>query len=47
MAKAVVPLRHWRKAFGSTRDGAVGKAVEALFLAELYGGGQEQASVSA
>ena len=47
MAKAVVPLRHWRKAFGSTRDGAVGKAVEALFLDELYGGGQEQASVGA
>ena len=47
MAKAIVPLRHWRKAFGSTRDGAVGQAVEALFLRELYGGGQEQASVGA
>ena len=47
MAKAVVPLRHWRKVFGSTRDSAISKQVETLFIRELYGGGQEPASVSA
>jgi nanoRNase/pAp phosphatase (c-di-AMP/oligoRNAs hydrolase) len=47
MAKAIVPLRHWRTAFGSTRDSAIGKSVESLFLQELYGSGQEQASASA
>jgi nanoRNase/pAp phosphatase (c-di-AMP/oligoRNAs hydrolase) len=44
MAKAVVPLRHWRATFGSTRDAAISRQVEALFLRELYGSGQEQAS---
>jgi len=47
MAKAIIPLRHWRKAFGSTLDSAIGKQVEALFLQELYGNPQEQASVGA
>ncbi len=47
MAKAVVPLRHWRKVFGSTRDSEVSTTVETLFLRELYGGGQEHASVDA
>ena len=37
MAKAIVPLRHWRKAVGSTHDTAIAKAVEALFIHELYG----------
>jgi nanoRNase/pAp phosphatase (c-di-AMP/oligoRNAs hydrolase) len=44
MAKAVVPLRHWRKAIGSTRDSAISRDVEALFLRELYGS-EEHASV--
>lgn len=47
MAKAIVPLRHWRKAYGSTRDAAIGKAVEDLFLQVLYGEEQPQASVGA
>ena len=47
MAKAIVPLRHWRKAFGSTLDSAIAKQVEYLFLQELYGSPQEQASVGA
>jgi nanoRNase/pAp phosphatase (c-di-AMP/oligoRNAs hydrolase) len=47
MAKAIVPLRQWRKAFGSTLDRAVGKQVEALFLQEIYGNPQEQASIGA
>jgi len=47
MAKAIVPLRHWRKHLGSTRDSAVGKQVEGLFMQELYGNLSEQASVSA
>ncbi len=37
MAKARIPLRHWRKQFGSTHDRAVGAAVESVFLQELYG----------
>jgi nanoRNase/pAp phosphatase (c-di-AMP/oligoRNAs hydrolase) len=37
MAKARIPLRHWRKQFGSTHDAAVGAAVESVFLRELYG----------
>ena len=45
MAKAIVPLRHWRKAVGSTHDNAIAKAVEELFLRELYGNTPEQASV--
>ncbi len=44
MAKAMVPLRHWRSRYGSTRDGAIGQQVEALFLEELYGEVQPQAS---
>jgi nanoRNase/pAp phosphatase (c-di-AMP/oligoRNAs hydrolase) len=47
MAKAIIPLRHWRKAFGSTLDSAIAKQVEYLFLQEIYGGAQEQASVGA
>jgi nanoRNase/pAp phosphatase (c-di-AMP/oligoRNAs hydrolase) len=47
MAKAIVPLRHWRKAFGSTHDAAIAKQVESLFMQELYGSAQEQPSVSA
>jgi nanoRNase/pAp phosphatase (c-di-AMP/oligoRNAs hydrolase) len=47
MAKAIVPLRHWRKAFGSTRDAAVATAVEDVFLREIYGGAQEPASMGA
>ena len=47
MAKAIVPLRHWRKAVGSTHDSAIGKAVEALFLQELYGDSSELASANA
>lgn len=47
MAKAIVPLRHWRKAFGSTHDNAIAEEVEYLFLQELYGSTQEQPSVGA
>ena len=45
MAKAIVPLRHWRKALGSTRDSAIAKAVERLFVQELYGNTPESAAV--
>ena len=41
MAKAIVPLRHWRHAVGSTRDSAIAKGIEALFLHELYGDSTE------
>jgi len=37
MAKARIPVRHWRKQFGSTHDRALGAAVERVFLQELYG----------
>lgn len=37
MAKARIPLRQWRKHFGSTHDSTVGAAVESVFLQELYG----------
>jgi nanoRNase/pAp phosphatase (c-di-AMP/oligoRNAs hydrolase) len=47
MSKAIIPLRHWRRAFGSTRDSAIAKCVEELFLRELYGSAPEPASVSA
>jgi nanoRNase/pAp phosphatase (c-di-AMP/oligoRNAs hydrolase) len=47
MAKAIVPLRHWRKAVGSTHDSAIAKAVQALFMQELYGDATEPASVNA
>jgi len=46
MAKAIVPLRRWRKSVGSTHDPAIGKAVEALFLQELYGESAETAAAS-
>lgn len=46
MAKAIVPLRHWRKAVGSTHDSAIAKAVEALFLQELYGETAEAAAAN-
>lgn len=38
MAKAVVPLRVWRKAFGSTREESVGSTLLSLFSAELFDG---------
>jgi nanoRNase/pAp phosphatase (c-di-AMP/oligoRNAs hydrolase) len=44
MAKAIVPLRHWRHAFGSTRDAAIAKYIEDLFTRELYGAPSEQES---
>jgi nanoRNase/pAp phosphatase (c-di-AMP/oligoRNAs hydrolase) len=47
MAKAIVPLRHWRKAMGSTRDSAIAKTVETLFSQELYGETTEVALVTA
>jgi nanoRNase/pAp phosphatase (c-di-AMP/oligoRNAs hydrolase) len=47
MAKARVPLRHWRKHFGSTRDSAIASAVETLFIQELYGDTPEQVPESA
>ncbi|MFQ5666557.1 MAG: bifunctional oligoribonuclease/PAP phosphatase NrnA [Candidatus Binatia bacterium] len=47
MAKAIVPLRHWRKTFGSTRDAAVASDLEELLLQELYGSAQAQASAGA
>jgi len=47
MAKAIVPLRHWRKAVGSTHDSAIAKAVEALFLQELYGETVDAAAANA
>ena len=46
MAKAIVPLRHWRKAVGSTHDTAIAKAVETLFMQELYGEATEAALVN-
>jgi hypothetical protein len=45
MAKAIIPLRHWRKAFGSTLDRSIAQQVEHLFLQELYGSTEERASV--
>ncbi|MBI3785681.1 MAG: DHH family phosphoesterase [Deltaproteobacteria bacterium] len=45
MAKAIVPLRHWRKSVGSTHDSAIAAAVEDLFLREIYGGAQEPVAV--
>jgi nanoRNase/pAp phosphatase (c-di-AMP/oligoRNAs hydrolase) len=47
MAKARVPLRHWRSHFGSTRDSAVASAVERLFIRELYGDTPEQVAPGA
>jgi nanoRNase/pAp phosphatase (c-di-AMP/oligoRNAs hydrolase) len=38
MAKAIIPLRHWRKHFGSTQDAEIAPRIEALFAAEIYGG---------
>jgi nanoRNase/pAp phosphatase (c-di-AMP/oligoRNAs hydrolase) len=45
MAKAMVPLRRWRKAFGSTQDRTMAEHIDQLFRRELYGSGQEQAAV--
>jgi len=36
MAKAIIPLRQWRKHIGSTRDTAVAVALERCFAAALY-----------
>ncbi len=47
MAKARVPLRHWRRHVGSTRDTAIASAVEALFVQELYGEAAVQVSADA
>lgn len=47
MAKAIVPLRSWRKAFGSTRDNHVAETIELLFWKELYGEGVEPMQASA
>jgi|DewCreStandDraft_5_1066085.scaffolds.fasta_scaffold25338_2 nanoRNase/pAp phosphatase (c-di-AMP/oligoRNAs hydrolase) len=41
MAKAIVPLRFWRHAFGSTRDREIAATIESLFWQELYGEGSE------
>lgn len=38
MAKAIVPLRQWRKRFESTQDAEIAPRIESLFAAELYGG---------
>jgi len=47
MAKAVVPLRHWRTAFGSTQDRHIGEHIEAAFLREVYGTpGQPEAALA-
>jgi nanoRNase/pAp phosphatase (c-di-AMP/oligoRNAs hydrolase) len=46
MAKAVVPLRRWRKAFGSTQDRAIAERIDELFWRELYGSGQESAAAN-
>jgi nanoRNase/pAp phosphatase (c-di-AMP/oligoRNAs hydrolase) len=47
MAKAIVPLRPWRKAWGSTRDNAIGKTIESLFVQELYSGSVDEAAADA
>ena len=47
MAKAIIPLAHWRKAFGSTRDAVLAPRVEALFLQDLYAGVPEPAAAGA
>jgi nanoRNase/pAp phosphatase (c-di-AMP/oligoRNAs hydrolase) len=47
MAKARVPLRHWRKQFGSTHDNTIAAMVENLFMQELYGETPEQLSADA
>jgi nanoRNase/pAp phosphatase (c-di-AMP/oligoRNAs hydrolase) len=46
MAKAVIPLRRWRKAFGSTQDGAIASLIDSLFRQELYGNEQDEATAS-
>ncbi|MCX8073890.1 MAG: bifunctional oligoribonuclease/PAP phosphatase NrnA [Candidatus Binatia bacterium] len=47
MAKAIVPVRAWRKAFGSTRDRQVAETIELLFWRELYGEGAEPMQATA
>ncbi len=37
MAKAIVPLRQWRRHFGSTRDAAIAPTLERLFAGEIFG----------
>jgi len=41
MAKAIIPLRRWRKHFGSTQDATIAPQIEACFATELYGGDDE------
>ncbi len=36
MAKAIVPLRQWRRAFGSTQDQSIAVTIEQLFAREIY-----------
>lgn len=38
MAKAIVPLRSWRRHLGSTQDRAVAERIESLFAEAIYGG---------
>ncbi len=47
MAKAIVSLRAWRKAFGSTRDSHIAECIEQLFWKELYGEGTQALQASA
>ncbi len=47
MAKAIVPLRTWRRVVGSTRDQSIAAAIEDLFAAELHGGNAHTPSLSA
>jgi nanoRNase/pAp phosphatase (c-di-AMP/oligoRNAs hydrolase) len=47
MAKAIVPLRTWRRVIGSTRDQTIATAIETLFAAELYGNDTQTASLNA
>lgn len=47
MAKAIVSVRAWRKAFGSTRNHRIAETIELLFWKELYGEGAEPMQASA
>jgi len=47
MAKAIVPLAKWRHALGSTRDSAIAKQIEDLFLRELYNGSVDPSTTDA
>lgn len=46
MAKAIVPLRHWRRHLGSTRDSEIAPTVESLFAAEIYARDEDKAARS-